>query len=524
MLRRLPLSTTILFLTVAQASAVTAQLPTIDVPHGMLRIALDGGFFPTDNVWDNGTRRPLGDLVTAPSLTAGRFPLAASIDADVTGVLGHAGSGTSLGGISTTAERQHGIGSIGLGWALTRRLSIFATVPIVYLRSRAVIRYDSSTANVGINPADPFIGTVSGRSQTTTFFTQLDDAIDTLSVRVAAGAYAGDPTTQALAETTLATAPMIRAALYRMLADTVGAIAVVPTAGSADGTALLAAIDALRSTFTNDLGISGFSGDPALPSDTLDTAQFDNVLSAPTGFGVSALGGRPRWVMGDITAGVTALVLERGTSPTSGTSLWVEASGRFPTASLPDRSVLFGQAAGPPDGAVTVAGIVEWRHGRVGVRADGRYQLQLPYNEQTRLGAPDALLVPAALSGAVRRNPGDVTSLTAWPWIRFAPHLALSATVQYWRKGSDRSAYLAGQTPVGDLPATVLDANSAANSTVLGIGLSYSHNGHTRDGKVGVPVEAGFSIERTMTSSAGFLPAPLTTRMYFRIYKPIVRR
>ncbi len=506
-----------------QAPVATAQLPQITVPRGMLRIELGGAFYPTDNIWDHGTHEPLGSLLTAAPLDAAATPLAAQLNADIATVLGHAGSGVSLGNVSTIAEQQHGVGNIGLGWALTRRISLFANAPIVYLRSRVTIRYDSTGANVGINPADPIIGTLSGRSATTTFFTQLDAAIDTLGVRLAAGAYSGDPTQQALAQQTLANAPAIRNALYRMLADTAGAIAVVPTAGSADGTALLAAVATLRSTFTTGLGITGFTADPALPQDTLTTPRFNNVLTSPTGFGLGAPDATPHWTLGDVSAGITALLVQHDSSVDRGFSLWGQASMRFPTAATVDATVPFAQAAGAPGAAVDLAAIAEGRRGRLGVRTALRYELQLQYDVQERIAPPGALLVPASLDAAVRRRPGAIFSYEAWPYFRFAPHLAVSGTFEYWRKGADRTAYLPGQAMVGGLPATVVDVGTAANAVVLGIGLSYSHDGRTLDGKVGIPVEAGFSIERTVTSSAGLFPAPLTTRMYFRVYKPIFK-
>ncbi len=512
-----------LFLATFRVGSAPAQLPQITVPHGMLRIELGGGFFPTDNIWDDGTHLPLGSLLSAPVLDAAATPLAAAVDADIAAVLGHAGSGVSLGGVNTVAEQQHGVGNIGLGWALTRRISVFANAPIVYLRSRVTIRYDSAGANVGINPADPIIGTIAGRSQTTMFFTQFDAAIDTLGVRLAAGAYRGNPAQQALAQQTLASAPAVRDALFRLLADTTGAIAVAPTAGSTDGLALLSAVAALRSTFSNGLGITGFGTDPALPQDTLTSAAFANVLTSPTGYGLGALDATPRWALGDVTAGITALLLDRDSLPGGGIAVWGEASMRFPTAASVDATVPFAQAAGEPDAAVDLAATVDGRAGRLGIRGTARYEIQLPYNVQERISAPGAILVPAALNAAVQRRPGSVAMLTAWPYLRFAPHLALTGTLEYWRKAADRTGYIAGQSPVGGLAASVADAGTAANAVVLGIGLSYSHNGHTLDGKTGIPVEAGFSVERTVTSSAGLLPAPLTTRLYFRVYKPIIK-
>ena len=36
-----------------------------------------------------------------------------------------------------------------------------------------------------------------------------------------------------------------------------------------------------------------------------------------------------------------------------------------------------------------------------------------------------------------------------------------------------------------------------------------------------MPVEAGLAIERTVASGSGLVPAALTTRLWFRVYKKL---
>ena len=98
------------------------------------------------------------------------------------------------------------------------------------------------------------------------------------------------------------------------------ASAVLPTSLSVDGAALLGRIASVRSSFTNGLGIPGFSGAPALPTTTLTAAGFDALLASPTGFGLVAPEERPLVGLGDMEAGVTAELVQRGRS---GDARWI---------------------------------------------------------------------------------------------------------------------------------------------------------------------------------------------------------
>ncbi len=95
--------------------------------------------------------------------------------------------------------------------------------------------------------------------------------------------------------------------------------------------------------------------------------------------------------------------------------------------------------------------------------------------------------------------------------------------LQYWRRAASSTTYLAGQAPIPGVDPTLLDIGSGANALVVGIGLSYFHDGHALDGTVSLPMEAGWSIERTVTSSSGIFPVNLTTRLYLRIYRPLTK-
>lgn len=516
MVRRLAPAAVLLALTALNASG---QLPLITVPPGALRIDFSGNFYPNDQFWETGTRRPLGTTLDGSSNA-----LVTGLQNSLAQVLGQPVSGLSLGTIRALAAREHGVGNIGLAYGLTRRISVFGTVPLVFVRSRVSVAIDASTARVGLNPAHPALGSSGGASQDNSFFTQFDTALSALSARVRHGDFAGDPTTLALAQQTLSSGSAMRAGLFTLLADPTRASPVLPTSSDAYGSQLLAQISSLQTTLSSRLGVTGFTAAPALPATALSSDQFATLLGSPGGFGFTSSNTLPQLVLGDLEAGVAVQLAQRGTvGGASWGSAWLRFAGRFPTGKAPNPSILLAQGSGDKHPALQVDGIVELGRRHIGIRGEATYQHQLSANSLQRITAPDEVLAPASFLAAVRSQPGDSFAVTVRPFVAFAPHLAVAALAQYWWKGMSRTNYLTGQVPIAGTDPSQLDVGSAASAVVVGIGLSYVYAGPGRDGKTGLPVEAGWSIERTVASGRGIFPAPLTSRLSLRIYRPIVK-
>ena len=504
-----PLAPAALLLALALGHA-GAQLPLITVPRGALRIDLDGSFYPNDQVWDNGARRPLGAMLDGSSNA-----LVTGLENSLAQVLGQPVSGLSLGRISAIAAREHGVGNVGLALGLTRRISVFGTVPWVFVRSRVSLTVDASTARVGLNP---------GPAQYDEFFRQFDAALASLALRVQYGDFAGDPTTLALAQQTLASASALRAGSFTLLADPVRASPVLPTSTDAYGGLLLTQVASLQSTLSNQLGVPGFTLAPRLPATPLTSDQFTALLGSPGGFALTSSNILPQVVLGDLEAGVAVQVAQHGTAGVaSWSAAWMRFAARFPTGSAADPSVLLSQGSGDQHPALQVDGILELGRRRVGIRAEAAYQHQLPRSSFQRIGAPDQALVPASYLAAVRSQPGDSFAVTVRPFIGFAPHLAVAALAQYWWKGMNRTGYVTNQPAIAGTDPSQLDVGSAANAVVIGIGLSYVYTGAGRDGSVGLPVEAGWSIERTVASGRGIFPYALTSRVSLHIYRPLIK-
>ncbi len=503
------------------AEALPAQLPLVTFPAGALRISFGGGFFPADRQWVAGTRQPLGGLLTSVNFDATRTPLLADLSRQLSDLTGAATVPLSLGGISAIAEQERGLGTIGLGLGVTSRISLFMTVPFVMVRSRYQMTYDTTGASVGLNPAHPSFGNVSGQAQATAFFTQFDTALATLTAKVGAGDYSGDPTTLALARQTLTDGATLRSALYSLLVDPRLAMPVLPTAASSEGTALLARINAFRNRFENQLGVGGFTDDPALPQAPLTSQGFDQLLTSPDGFGRAVADDRPRTALGDIEAGVAVQWLQRGTLGDRWLSVWTRGLMRFPNGSLPRSTQLFDQGTGDRQFDAEFSGIVELGTGSFGLRSELTYTHQFARVMPGTIGRNDQLLLPTYRAAALSQDLGDIVRITARPFIRMAPNLALAGMASYWRKGQDHYAYATGQGEIVGAALTELAVGTAADALQLGIGLSYVHPGGVRDKVLTMPVEAGLSIERTVASGRGIVASPLTTRMTFKVYKSL---
>lgn len=511
-------------LLLAPLGAIPAQLPLLTAPAGVLRLELGGGFFPTDELRIDGTRRPLGSRLSYPSLDATATPLVGNTEAALARVLGRAPGPLTLGSVSAIAEQQRGVATLGLAVGITRRLTFSASVPIVSTRTQLQLRPVATDANVGLNPADGALGTPAGIAQTTAFFTAFDEALTALSGRIASGAFT-NPTQLALAQQTLGQGTTLRDGLFQLLADPVRGSAVLPVASSTAGSAVLAAITALDATLGGALGGRTISAAPALPAAVLTATDLDALIAAPTGFGITEPEDIPPVGLGDVELGLTAEVLRRGAPGDSRwLGVWARAGARLSTGTAPRPGYLLDQGSGDGQPDVEVGGIVELGRGRFGLRGSALTTLQLAGTADEQPATRDQLFRPARITALLSRNPGDVFTITAQPFYRIVPHFALTALVQYQRRGADALNWADPTQAIAGLDLTTLVQGTSANATRVGLGVSFVHDGVNREGVRKMPVEAGFSIERTVASSAGVVATPLTSRMVIRVYKPIIGR
>jgi hypothetical protein len=487
---------------------VRAQLAPVGVPLGVIRAELDGSIDIWDSRYRDGTREPLGSDLSSTALGSNLLAPLADADARIGRITGNTAYHLNLGTLTTDAQADESRGFFGLGLGVTRWLTVFGRIPLVRTRVQSAVTLDGTSGDAGINP---------GETSEVGFFQELDGALATLSSRIAAGDYDADPTTKALAQSTLASGTALREDLFGLLSDPATASAFVPTATSTAGIAVAATVADLQSVLSGTLGVSGFTAGPALPSAVVTTPDLLDYIHDPIGLhtGESKVTFRV-----DAEGGAAVTLLDRWDRGThrGGARVAVQGLVRFPTGRVArsDRLLTLGTGEGQTDLEVRMTADVGT--GGWGMRLEGDYNRQLAADYLLRV-APHSQPFPSTdLLSVVRRDPGDVVELAVRPFVRLAQTFAIQGSLRHWSRGADAVTYATSDDSIPGVAAAVLAEDTKASATVLGIGLTYSNLGSLRPGGEGLPVDAGWSYERVVRASGGLVPNRHTMRAMFRVY------
>jgi hypothetical protein len=493
-------------------SRVWAQLPAVGVPGGTVRVELEGSLETFDRRFRNGQREAYGADFSTPALGSGQIPSLADAEARIGRITGSTSYRLNLGELTSDVMADIGKGALGLGLGLSDRITIFGRIPLVRTRVQPRLALNVTNADAGLNP---------GETSQLPFFQGFDAALVTLSSKLAAGDYDGDPAQRALAVATLADANALRTDLFGLLADPATASAVVPTATSGAGAAVLNRIAGLQNILASNLAVPGFALSPALPADPLGEDGLRQVLSGPIAL---RTGESPVTFRGDAEAGAAFTLVDRWDRGRSRGGFRAAVSGlvRFPTGlrEQPDRPLDIGTGDGQTD--IQIDLVTDVGAGALGARLAGTYVRQLPSNVLARVAPLDQPFVGPDRLALVRWNPGDIIAIDVRPFFRLARTLALQAGVQYWNRSVDQVSYASPSQEVPGVAAGVLAEETAANATVLSAGITYSNPGRFSPGGTGLPVDGSWSYERVVRSSQGRVPnthrVQAKLRMYFGLW------
>jgi hypothetical protein len=488
---------------------LVAQLPPVGVPGGVVRLDLDGSLSTFDQRFRAGRLEGYGADLSSPALGSDRMPLLADAEARIGRIIGNTGYRINLGGLSTDAQADVGTGSLGLSLGLTGGITVFGRIPLVRSRVFSSYSLDPSSADAGLNP---------GEETQLPFFAEMDAAVATLTARLAAGDYNGNPEQLALAQSTLADATALRGDLFGLLADPATASPAVPTATSVAGAALDARIVALQTTLSTGLGISGFSLTPNLPASALTQAEFLQMVSDPRI--ALQLDESSVTFRGDAELGAALTLIDRWDRDTGRGGLRIALAGlvRLPTGSRDqtDRPLDIGTGDAQTDVQVDV--VTDVGAGPIGARLSGTYVRQLPTSLHFRVTAPSQPFIGPDRLRLVRRDPGDVIALGIHPFFRLARTLALQARLDHWSRGIDVYSYSSPAEAIPGIDANVLAEDSKVNATALAVGITYANPGGLRRGGTGLPVDASWRYERVLRSSGGRVPDTHVVRGELRVY------
>ena len=306
----------LLVIGLASSSTAHAQLSGVGVPRGAMRFEITGEFRNFDSRFNQGvTEVYTADFQRAP-IGGEFFPDLLSAEATIGRIAGAPSYRLSIGRTATLGDANVGTLGIGLALGLTKRLTLFGTVPIVRQRVQTTQRFDAGGANAGFNPADPVFGTQTGPAEAAAFFTEFDNALVALSTNLLAGQYDGDPALRALAEQTLSDATLLRDDLNGLMLVPGTTTPFLPLSSSAEGTAILGNIEDLQSTLDATLGVAGFSSALPLPTTPLTETDYLNFVENPAGpIAALTLAESLDFLLGDIEVGASYALVDRWDRP-----------------------------------------------------------------------------------------------------------------------------------------------------------------------------------------------------------------
>jgi hypothetical protein len=474
-------------------------------------VELDGSIETFDHRFLDGHRESYAADFSSPALGSDRIPILSDAEARIGRVIGNTSYRINLGALTTDAHADVGTGFLGLSLGLTSRITIFGRIPLVRARVQSDMQLSSASVDAGLSPA---------QADQLPFFNEFDLALTTLSDKLAAGDYDGNPTQKALAQSTLADATALRTDLFGLLADPATASPAVPVAASAAGTAIDARVTALQNTLATSLNVPGFTLTPELAQEPLSKADLVEMLSSPTGPFRLRLTESKVTFRGDAEAGASLTLVDgwdRG-AHRGGFRAAVSALVRLPTGrrAPTDRILAIGTGDGQTD--VQVDLVTDVGAGPFGARLSGTYLRQLPADILTRVTSPSQPFVGPDRLASVRWDPGDIISLGVRPFYRLARTLAIQAGVEHWTRSTDRFSYASPAAALPGIDPNILGAESKANATMLSVGITYANPGGLRPGGKGLPVDASWAYERVLRAGGGSVPDTHRVGARFRMY------
>jgi hypothetical protein len=513
----------VLFALVMTAYPAVAQLAPVGLPKGVFRLELGGQFGHEDSRFRDGKTEDVSESFTTSTL-GGRFygPLAAGESA-IGRIIGNVNYQLNAGSTKANGLIQVGTGYIGGSYGLTSRISLFVTVPIVQTRSQVHLVFDSTGADAGFNPGDPVYGTALGQTQTNGFFNDFAAALIQLQTNINNGVYDTNPAQKQAAQDAHDQGAILKDELTNIFANRDAPL--VPIGSSGAGTGIIDSITTYQNTLAT-FSVTGFSSQPALASQPMDSTGFQNLLTNPGGpIAVFPLEDVAISRLGDIEGGIGYTLVDRWNRENhpGGLRVVVEGRMRFPTGLIDRSDDLIDVGTGSGHLAIGGAGTVDLGTGRIGIRIRGGYERSFAREVNRRVSSPLMAIVPASRLRTVSRRPGDLIDVAATPFFRLVPSIALLGGVRLRRHGLDQVSYVNAADSIPGVPASVLADGTNWTLTTFLAGLSYQSPAAIAPGSAGFPIEASWTIEGPLSSSRGIVAKERTMRFQIRMYTRIFK-
>jgi hypothetical protein len=499
-----------------------AQLEPIGAPKGVVRFTLSGDWTSYNTRFLDGNEEDYLADFSRPALGSSFWPDLITADTAIGAIIGNSayqinlGKQVANGGVTvTTAGFNFAVG-------LTRGLTLFTNIPIVTTRVQAHFQLDSTTANAGFNPA---LG--AGQPAAQQFFTDFQQALTNLQANINNGVYGppGSPLRNH-ADAVNQQASLLRDRLFTVSLDPVNASPFMPVDTSTAGVAILGSISDLQDTLSNAAGLNvqGFTSTIPLPTGRLSANDINAFVSDPLG-PVQGFPLREAMLsqVGDVEIGAAYTLVNDwdGKKGLGGVRVVAQGSVILPTGKAEDPLNFLDLGTGNKRYEVHGGLTTDLGYGRIGARLIGNYQRRFSSDRALRVTPPEQPIPFANRSSRVTLDPGDLYSLTAQPFFRLAPQLAITAGVSYWHEAEGSASYLQSSDVIPGISAGLLAQESARSATTFTAGLTYVGRAaqECKNGKCGLPIDATLTYERVLSATGGRVPGAETVRGGIRFYR-----
>ncbi len=514
--RHLLSSAVVLLLTAT--SPATGQYPdTYTIPRGALRVSFEPWYINASERFDSaGTAEPLGADLTRDSAGAGFLPSLAPAELAIQSLIGDDTYRINAGIFKTVREADVRRFPFNFQLGLSDRLTLSASLPVVTTRSQIAFSVDSTTSEMGWNPAaDP-----DGLQDVISLMGELATSASALEAIISGGGLDCPNGPQCDAARSLVTrATSVRGNLMLMtgvLSDGSQLAALPPFSPLASSPAGSTILDNLQSISTEfrSFGVPALATALPLPADAVGRDAVQSVLAEEAfGYLADSLGFvKYKEKLGDLELGLRWGLLQ-------GRSLRAVLSTvvRLPTGFRDSPSNFTDIGTGDKQTDIQVGLDAALEPGNlVSLALSGYYNLQMGDQLRRRITSHTRPIQLSAYELQVSRNLGDVARVAIYPAVRLAPGFTAYGSVDYYYKGPDKFSLVETSTAPPETPdVQELEIGTGVKQLNVGGGIHFRSTGRN---PTSLPLEAGLLYYSSYSGSGGQAPKLRTINFYLRLF------
>jgi len=500
-----------------------AQYPEARIsPRGVLMIDFSPSYVSYSNRFAaNGDEEPLGTDFSDERAGVRLIPSMWSPEGAIGSIIGDAGYTIDAGAFRTTLDADIRRFPLNLEFGISKRFSVWASVPLVSTRMQVDFRIDSTaTSDMGENLA----GTSEGEGAIRSLIVDLDAGAAFVESQIAAGAY-GCPGSAQCAEAQALVDRANQLVLdLEIMTGVFGAGGTneflppfAPIDSSAAGKAVLAAVEDVKADLVT-FGAPAIGGTVPLPPGAVDTTFINDRMlqEGRWGYGAEPL----TFVKYHLKLGDAELGLRWGAVQSRSLRAVVEGKVRLPTGAVDLAENFVDLGVGDEQTDIVLGAQAVWEPGSVlALAASASYTLQLGHQLERRITPHTSPIAIAATQQTVSRNLGDVFEMGLYPTLRLSRSFVVYGSVYYYFKPKD-SFELTGpySLPDDQLQTSIEDLEFQTKMTALSFGGGIHYFADTNRDGLALPIAAGIDYRAAFQGEGGLTPKSSRLNFYLRLY------